>query len=805
MSAENDNPQAVGTAQGADIANNECLQNSIADHKLDIDLKHSRAFLKRLDPTTKEFCFRTFDDNKARADKTLARKFNGTLEQHYSELKRLNAAGAGVFVVINHGGQTGLEIDRVRATFGDTDGAPLEPLLVLKPHMVVQSSPGKWHVFWLTADGFPLRKFTTTQEAIAAKFGTDPAVKDLPRVMRLPGFNHCKAGPFPVRISKYEKNLPFYTAEQITEGLGLTIGATGNTKEPKPADVPAYMLGRAGNISATITPETPEAVERMQSALFCIPPDCNRDTYRQVVWAIVAHGWRCCGGIARNWATGSAEKYDERDFQGVINSFDPKGGTGAGTLYHLAKLHGWTETLPKVSQPPNTADTLANTEPGDMQAARVFATINKGKLLFVSQAGRWMRWDSARWAWCGIGEEMEAAKRTADAFLVHCIQLVRQDAERHKKRLAFALRLQNLPRLDAMLRLAQSEPGMSVGTMGELDSNPWLLGVQNGVVDLKTGACLAPDPSMLMTRQAGALYDRGAECPRWLAFLDSVMEGDIETIGFIRRALGYTLTGITTEEILFICYGFGANGKSVFSNVVSRILGEYSQMAPPSLLTARRDGDSAPRNDIARLCGARGLQINELNHGDRLDEQVVKMLAGREQLSARFLHREFFDFWPTAKPWLRTNHRPIVTGDDDGIWRRLALIPFKRKYAENERNPWLEQQLMEESAGILAWMVEGCLEWQRVGLAPSPLVRSESASYRTESDLLGEFLQDACINEANARELQTATFARWRNWCDGNGLRCGAKASFTRKLSERGFKETRSNGARYYTGLKIRI
>ncbi len=137
--------------------------------------------------------------------------------------------------------------------------------------------------------------------------------------------------------------------------------------------------------------------------------------------------------------------------------------------------------------------------------------------------------------------------------------------------------------------------------------------------------------------------------------------------------------------MLFICYGGGANGKSVFANVLSAILADYGQMAPPSLLTVRRDGDAGPRSDVARLCGARMVQINELNQGDRLDEQVVKMLAGREMLSARFLHKEYFDFWPTAKPWLRTNHRPVITGEDDGIWRRIALIPFKRKFAEGER------------------------------------------------------------------------------------------------------------------------
>ena len=669
---------------------------------------------------------------------------------------------------------------------------------------IVDSGHGL-HVYWFLDLPMPAARWKLRAEQLKALthehglLADDAVTADAARVLRVPGtFNHkAAANAKPVILKRAS---PPVSAETF---IATIERAHGKISAGRPEAVPAFMMaGEPGNLANVAPSETPEAVARMQSALDSITPDCDRVTWRDAVWSTMAHGWPCCERIARTWSKHGV-KYDVADFDSVVKSYRPTGGIHTGTLYHLAKLHGWTDPIQKAA-PVNSVESLANTEPGDMQAARVFATINKGKLLYVSQAGRWMRWDGARWAWCGIGEEMAAAKRTADVFLDHCIGLVRQDAERHKKRLAFALRLQNLPRLGAMLQLAQSEAGMSVGTMTELDSDPWLLGTPDGVVDLKTGAKLAPNPAMLITRQTGATYERGATCPKWLAFLDSVMEGDLETVGFLQRALGYTLTGVTTAELLFICYGFGANGKSVFSNVVSRILGEYSQMAPPSLLTARKDGDSAPRNDIARLCGARSLQINELNHGDRLDEQVVKMLAGREQLSARFLHREFFDFWPTAKPWLRTNHRPIVTGDDDGIWRRLALIPFRRKYAEDERNPWLEQQLMEESAGILAWMVDGCLEWQRIGMAPSPLVRSESASYRTESDLLGEFLQDACASDPNGRELQTTVFGRWRMWCEGNGLRCGAKASFTRKLSERGFKEARSNGARYYSGIKLR-
>lgn len=448
---------------------------------------------------------------------------------------------------------------------------------------------------------------------------------------------------------------------------------------------------------------------------------------------------------------------------------------------------------------------FAEAEPGDILAGRLFAQVWRGKLKYVAQAGRWLRWGGTRWVWCACGEEMAAAKELADRVLAWAVALARQDAERHKKRLAFALRLQNLPRLEAMIALARSEEGVPVGHLTELDPDPWLLGVRNGVVDLKTGGLLAPDPGMLITRQCAANYDPEAQCPQWERFLDSVFDGDAETVAYIQRALGYTLTGTVGEEVLLLCFGHGANGKSVFANVVSTIMADYAQAAPPTLLTARRDGDAGPRNDIARLCGARAVQANELQQGDRLDEQVVKMLAGREMLSARFLHREYFDFWPTAKPWLRTNHRPVVTGDDDGIWRRLHLIPFRRRFTEEERDPWIEQKLLDERDGILAWMVRGCLDWKRGGgLRPSQTVRRESAAYRKESDLLGEFLDDRTERAPDARVAQGEMYAAWKLWNDAGGTRAGSKASFSRKLTERGHTEARSNGKRYYAGLALR-
>jgi putative DNA primase/helicase len=473
--------------------------------------------------------------------------------------------------------------------------------------------------------------------------------------------------------------------------------------------------------------------------------------------------------------------------------------------YAVGKLVAATlEEIKPVVGSPQAVVEFASAEPGDIIAGRLFASRNHDRLHFVGQAGRWLQWDGTRWLWCACGEEMANAKHVAEATLIHAAKLFSQDNAKHHKRMAFATRLQNLPRLEAMIELAKSEPGMTVGHVAELDSDPWLIGARNGVVNLKDGTLLTPSPAMLITRQVAAKYDRGSECPRWGKFLDQLFEGDQETVGFIQRAIGYTLTGTTTEEVLFICYGGGANGKSVFANVISEIMADYGQMAPPSLLTTRKDGDAGPRNDVARLCGARLVQINELNQGDRLDEQVVKMLAGREMLSARFLHKEFFDFKPTAKPWLRTNHRPVVTGEDDGIWRRIMLIPFKRKFSESERDPWLEQKLLEERDGILAWMVEGCLGWKRHGLNPSALIRRESAAYRTESDLLGEFLDERFDSDPNGKVEQGDAFSKWRQWAEANGVRAGSKKSFTRKLEERGFTEARSNGKRYYAGLILK-
>jgi putative DNA primase/helicase len=330
-----------------------------------------------------------------------------------------------------------------------------------------------------------------------------------------------------------------------------------------------------------------------------------------------------------------------------------------------------------------------------------------------------------------------------------------------------------------------------------------IIGVLNGVVDLRLGELIKPEPEMLITKQCKANYLKGSPCDLWLTFLSQIFN-DQATIDSIQRIIGYTFTGSTTEEIIVICHGFGANGKSVLSNVLQKIAGDYGKTGSSNLLKARKDDDTGPRPDIASLCGARFVSVNEMQSGDYLDEQAVKILASREKISARHLYQNEFSYTPTAVIWLKTNHKPIIKGEDDGIWRRLILLPFERKFSEDERDRNLEEKLIAQSDGILEWIIEGAVKWYSSGLKLSTQIINQCAQYRTDSDLLGQFFEDEINIIANSRSLDSAVYYEYTRWCTNNGTRALAKKRFTQKLAERGVQVEKSNGKRYYSGIDLK-
>ncbi len=548
-------------------------------------------------------------------------------------------------------------------------------------------------------------------------------------------------------------------------------------------------------------PGTPEEIARVRDMLQAVSPDCSYEQWRNVCWSVRSTGWDCAEELVREWSMGCPERFDEEAFNSVMASYQPGRGITLGTLVHLAKQSGWTPTVQPsaMAMPGGSAAGLYE----DMLNAREFATQWRGKLLHVPTHGGWLRWADVRWKLCQGGEEVEAAKAVSQRLATQALQVMAVDPVRGRQLMNHATASHKLSRLEAMVQLAKSEGGMQVPA-SVLDADPMLLGVGNGVVDLRTGALLPNRPELYVTRFCNANYDTRADCPRWLRFLDQVFSGDVDTIEAVQRLLGYTLTGLNTEEIMVIAYGHGANGKSVFGNVVHFIMGEYSTTAASSILVARAANDTGPRDDLAALAGARHVSINELQSGDRLDERTVKVLAGRERIAARHLYGRPFEFVPSFTAWLRTNHKPIIHGTDEGIWRRIALLPFLRQFAEHERDPHLETKLLAERDGILSWMVEGAVKYLRDGLKPSPAMTAERNAYRSDSDLLGQFLADRTQQSATARVEQSVLYEQWKTWCWQEGVGSGAKASFTRRLKERGYADAKSNGARFYTGLQLR-
>jgi len=282
--------------------------------------------------------------------------------------------------------------------------------------------------------------------------------------------------------------------------------------------------------------------------------------------------------------------------------------------------------------------------------------------------------------------------------------------------------------------------------------------------------------------------------------LEEIFNGDKKLIDFTQRAVGYSLTGLTVEQVLFILYGTGANGKSVFLNLIGDLLGDYSITTPASTF---KDKPYEIPNDIARMAGARLVKSAEIKEGDRLNEERIKALTGGDWVTARFLHNEWFDFEPIAKFWIAVNHKPVIRGSDEAIWRRIRLIPFEVFFPPGKRDQHLYEKLKGELPGILAWAVEGCLRWQVEHLEPVGKVKEATNSYREESDIIAQFLEQRTTPCADGKVKAGDLYNAYKDWCEEEGESPVGKKTFSDRLQENGFRKKISN-YNYYLGLKLK-
>ena len=441
----------------------------------------------------------------------------------------------------------------------------------------------------------------------------------------------------------------------------------------------------------------------------------------------------------------------------------------------MADLHALLDELIARGGDADCADDRPAAYCDDALALR-FTGRHEHELRFVNLWGRWLIWNGQRWEIDETQRALDLARhvgREASAEII--------DAKGPPK---LAASVASAKTVAAIERLARADRRHASVT-DEWDADPWLLNTPGGTVDLSTGKMRPHARADRITKITAVAP--GGECPTWLAFLDRVFASDQALIAFARRMLGYSLTGSIRDHALFFLYGTGGNGKGVFLNTWASILGDYAKVAAMETFTASH-GDRHP-TDLAMLRGARAVIAQETEEGQRWAESRIKALTGGDPISARFMRQDFFTFTPAFKLMIAGNHKPSLRSVDEAIKRRFNLVPFTVTIPKAERDPNLPEKLVAEWPGILAWAIEGCLEWQHIGLSPPPAVQAATASYLADEDTIGLFLAERCATDnPNASTEVKDLFAAWTEWSARAGEFTGSIKRFSTALAARGLQ-----------------
>jgi putative DNA primase/helicase len=446
---------------------------------------------------------------------------------------------------------------------------------------------------------------------------------------------------------------------------------------------------------------------------------------------------------------------------------------------------------------------LRNTDTGRAEA---FEILYKYWLHYEHSRKRWMVWNELCWAVDTDGAAQRAAIDTARWRITAVwLESVKEEGKEAKRKalgeFLEELEGESIRGINATLEVAKNLRAIAT-VATDYDRNPTLLTVANGTIDLRTGELRRADQEDLITRATYIQYDPSATCPRWLQFLEEIFPGDPGLIEFIQRAVGYSLTGLTNEQCMFILHGNGANGKSTFLEIIRRLLGQHAITTPFATFMVQRNVGS-PRNDLAALVGARLVIASEAGQEASFDEAVIKQVTGQDRIACRFLFGEFFEYTPQFKIWLATNYKPTIRGNDDAIWRRIRLIPFNQQFKGGKRDSALTEKLKAELPGILAWAVQGCLEWQRHGLGRPQTVVTATIEYREESDLVGRFLSERCVSEKGQSVSGNVLYNAYVQFCQQQGEKSLANNLFAAQIAKRRIEKKRTHRGWMYQGLGL--
>lgn len=653
-----------------------------------------------------------------------------------------------------------------------------------EPTHVIDSGGGI-HAYWaLTADVVPSewQPVAIKLKELANRHGflADPArTADVASIMRAPFTqNHKLARPRAVKIELSAPPLSFATfAGALARAHAQNVvPSSAGASNPQPSASSSLLA----SMKASSPPETPEEIARVRAMLVAISPDCDYVTWRNILWALASTHWQCAEELARQWSQRAPARFDVGAFQAVWNTFNPERGIGVGTLYYIAQRNGY-----------HAADSDSKDgHGGDVRNGRIFATRWRDELLFVAETPEVLRFDAtAGWLWVPGIEAERAAKQVHDEMFDSATRQYKAspDDPHAKRAIAEAVRLNKASSLLAMIRMAASEPGMT-RNISDFDSDPMQLGVANGVLDLKLGRVMPLCPTLLVTKRCNVAFQPGATCPRWDDFL-TVIQPDPNVREFLQRWFGYCLTGNVQEQKLLFLHGAGQNGKSVFVETIAWVLGDYARKIATEMLMHHQRNPQAPSPDIVSLRGMRFVYANETEEGRRLAEARIKDLTGGDTLTGRVPYgKHDITFFPSHKLAIVGNHKPEITDNSHGMWRRVCLVPFDVTVPARKRDPKLLEALKREGPGILNWAIEGHRKYQQGGLAVPKKIEAATAAYRDEQDILAEWIREHCHTGSGLSAKKDEVYRAYQKWALQSGYRPLAKGRFTRRLGERNYR-----------------
>lgn len=430
----------------------------------------------------------------------------------------------------------------------------------------------------------------------------------------------------------------------------------------------------------------------------------------------------------------------------------------------------------------------------ELQISEMLVERFGSELRYCDPLGGWFAWTGTHWALDEREHARECAKEIARQLAEEAAVLLDEDTFKA------AMRVGSARGVSAILDLARSAPGI-VFSPNDADRNPWLLNCANGTLDLRTGQLRPHSGEDLITRVCPVQYDPAAQAPRFHRFLEEV-QPDPEVRAYLQRLFGYAAIGVVHENVLGVLWGPGANGKSVLADVVTHVLGGYAQPGPSTLIVSTGHHEPHP-TDVASCVGSRLVLVHETRRGASFDASKVKLLTGGDKLTARHMREDYFQFSPSHTLIMLSNYKPSADSSDAALWRRVQLVPFNVVIPEDKRDPLLAEALRAEAPGVLRWLVEGALAWQRTRLAAPAVVREQTESYRASEDVIGQFLEERTARLPQASVKAGELYSAYKAWCEATGQRVARGNELAEELKGRGFESTRNASGRLYRGLGL--